>query len=696
MKYSIPVKFLAIVLCAVSLVTVAASTVSILFLESSGLYRDTLENRRFDKIDEIARSLAQYESDIYTARTESNCPQDILDRIYVCEYSQRLAGRYGVSIENGQEVVAPAKLPDQFDKNDGYSLVYTIYSEYPMISGAYVSDSTGNLIFEPNPDFSPAEYGEPIYSSSFWGTKWYNGDTHEVNYALNYYQSPGYQVTVTLPKHITFTTDLALMEVLYPHRNTFIVTLLVGALLAAVTLVYLCISAGHSDASDEIRPGGLNRLPLDFYAVCVVIGITLLSLPIVQMLDIWSYEQDPWDSVWIGLTIFGLCSSGISLLSIGLVFALAAQSKMGSGYWWRHSCIGWVLHKIYRGLCFVGHGMRATFLVFPVMWQWLLTMLAMILAICLSTIFCYSVYSDGWQMFWLMVLLISLVGSGAIVCYGAYSLGVLMKGTQKMAEGDLHHKIPTQYLFGTYKDFATQLNALGGATQAAVDQQLKSERMKTELITNVSHDIKTPLTSIINYVDLMQRPHSEADNGKYLEVLDRQSHQLKKLIEDLMDMSKASSGNMPVEMTEVDAAEMIKQALGEFSDKLERANLTPVFHHPDFPVMMQADGRLLCRIFSNLLTNAVKYALPGTRLYIDMSILQNNVVISMKNISKDQLNIDAEDLMERFVRGDASRNTEGSGLGLNIAKSLAELQHGKMLLVVDGDLFKVTLMFPLV
>lgn len=228
----------------------------------------------------------------------------------------------------------------------------------------------------------------------------------------------------------------------------------------------------------------------------------------------------------------------------------------------------------------------------------------------------------------------------------------------------------------------------------AADKQLKSERMKTELITNVSHDIKTPLTSIINYVDLLEKPHSGEEQDEYLEVLSRQSQRLKKLIDDLMEMSKASTGNLQTDITQVNAVEAIMQALGEFSDKLDRAQLVPVFNPDAEEVKMMADGRLVWRVLSNLLGNVVKYALPGTRVYLDLMELEEDVVISVKNVSRAQLNISSEKLMERFVQGDVSRNTEGSGLGLNIAKSLMELQHGKLELLVDGDLFKVTLIFP--
>ena len=195
-------------------------------------------------------------------------------------------------------------------------------------------------------------------------------------------------------------------------------------------------------------------------------------------------------------------------------------------------------------------------------------------------------------------------------------------------------------------------------------------------------------------MDLLQKPHTEQQQTEYLEVLSRQSSRMKKLIEDLMELSKASTGNISVHISTMDAAETVNQALGEFSDKLEAARLTPVFHQPEEPIMMRSDGRLVWRVLSNLLSNAVKYAVPDTRLYIDLSRFEDKVLLSLKNISKEELTVHADELMERFVRGDTSRKNEGSGLGLNIAKSLMEVQGGQMQLLLDGDLFKVTLIFP--
>jgi len=292
-----------------------------------------------------------------------------------------------------------------------------------------------------------------------------------------------------------------------------------------------------------------------------------------------------------------------------------------------------------------------------------------------------------------MCFVLWLLAAAAVVLYASNSFGILHSGAKRMRGGDLESKIDNKYLVGCFREFAQELNGLADVAMVAAQKQLKSERMKTELITNVSHDIKTPLTSIINYVDLLERPHTPEDEKAYLEVLSRQSQRLKKLIDDLIEMSKASTGNIQAEITRIDAVEAVNQALGEFSDKLTAAGLTPVFHQGEEQVYVQADGRLLWRAMSNILRNAVKYALPGTRLYVDIAAANRQVLISFKNISGAQLNISADELMERFIRGDASRNTEGSGLGLNIAKSLMEIQNGQLQLLVDGDLFKVTLVF---
>ena len=265
---------------------------------------------------------------------------------------------------------------------------------------------------------------------------------------------------------------------------------------------------------------------------------------------------------------------------------------------------------------------------------------------------------------------------------------------QNIIAGNLDYKLNTAKYKGDLKIIAEGLNEIGTGLENAVSGRMKSERFKTELITNVSHDIKTPLTSIINYTDLLKKENIKTEPVKgYIEVLDRQSERLKKLINDLLEASKASSGNIKMDIAEVDAGLMLEQVYGEYQDKFEKAGLTGIVTKPSETVLIKADVNHLFRVFDNIMGNVVKYAQPDTRVYIDLIKNADKVTIAFKNISKEKLNITGEELMERFVRGDRSRNTEGSGLGLSIAKSLTNLMGGELEIMVDGDLFKVEVRF---
>lgn len=268
-------------------------------------------------------------------------------------------------------------------------------------------------------------------------------------------------------------------------------------------------------------------------------------------------------------------------------------------------------------------------------------------------------------------------------------------GTERIVGGEPDFKIDTAGMYRDLREHAEQLNDLGAAISTAVEEQLKSERFRAELITNVSHDLKTPLTSIINYVDLLKKEEIPDPKAReYLEVLDRKSQRLKKLTEDLVEASKASTGSLTVVRERLGFLQLLDQALGEYQEKFEKSRLAPVLTTPDHELYVEADGRHLWRVLDNLLGNCVKYAMPGTRVYLDVKAWDGNVVLSVKNVSKDPLNVPAEQLMERFVRGDVSRTTEGSGLGLSIARSLTELQGGTFRLDIDGDLFKAVVSFP--
>ena len=530
---------------------------------------------------------------------------------------------------------------------------------------------------------------------------------------------------------LRFGNSYEALTILRTFRNYLLPVIAICLLLFAVFGVYLCTAAGRKPGSDDVRPSGLNRLPLDLYlagggfgAACIlVVGSQLAE----QLL-----EQDFWTGCGLVVAV-GFCAA---LLLVGFCFAFVAQVKTPGGFWWRNTLCGhgirlfmrfalwleellsqkffpfcgkllkaawnytmisfvWLYRATEKAMVWLGSklGRLGSWLwkllhrfmkLLPVTWQWMIS--GVIIIFC--SVLAFKTYSALATLIWLLIPV-------AILLYGAHCYGTLAESTRRMSKGDLETKVDDKLLVGCFKDSAADLNALADVAVVAAQKQMKSERMKTELITNVSHDIKTPLTSIINYVDLLRKPHTEEEEEQFLDVLDRQSQRLKKLIEDLMDMSKANTGNMQVEITTVDAVEAVTQALGEFSDKLDRARLTPVFRHTEESLLIQADGRLVWRVLSNLLGNAVKYAMPGTRLYVDLMTLEGKAVISLKNVSREELLVSADELMARFVRGDEARNTEGSGLGLNIARSLMELQKGQLQLLVDGDLFKVTLLFPL-
>lgn len=559
--------------------------------------------------------------------------------------------------------------------------------------------------------------GKPLSDYEVNHTSYYNDATEEwMDAEYVYVPMPEYIVDVYVNEGaLRYDAAYTLLRIVRNFRSDLFLILAASLLLFAVCAVYLCYAAGRKPRTAEVKAGGLCCMPLDLN-----VGLSAAAIVGLAAGALYSAENFLMASIEMGCLAIGGMAFLASLLLVQLLYCAVAQFKTPGGYWWRNSLCGrillgcWKLLKwmvaflpgkvaaaakwlwklvtgilrfLWRGVILkvlhgVGSGIRKFVGLLPFMWQWILVGCILI--------FLNLILVALEAEFAVIVILLNL----ALVLYLAYSFGVLLGSAKRMSKGDLNTKVDDKHLVGCFQEFAGDLNDLADVAVVAAQKQLKSERMKTELITNVSHDIKTPLTSIINYVDLLQKPHTEEEEAMYLEVLARQSQRLKKLIEDLMDMSKASTGNMNVDIATLDAVEAVNQALGEFGDKLEKAELIPVFRHSEPSVMMMGDGRLVWRVLSNLLGNAVKYAMPGTRLYIDLMAVEGKVVISLKNISREELNVDADELMERFVRGDDSRNTEGSGLGLNIAKSLMELQKGQLQLLVDGDLFKVTLIFP--
>ena len=740
MKYHIALKFLAVLLCAVSLLSCLGAIVGIAVMEQQDLYEEDLEQLLRDAKEKtlqlIAHDLAMRYASDYLGGCDQNAVLNYYGAASYSEYLYRDKIGWDILDETGTLLYASYR-----------SGISWADEKIPITGGSYLR-MIGDAVPAKPSATAPADVTVTPPASS---QKDSVEDGEDAGYDKYYFPDPetgeylAYELvhepmpawTVVLYLQPTAWKEATVYEALlmiWQYRYGLFWLLGISLLTFAITAVYLCYAAGRKPGSDEIRAGGFNALPLDLYLVCAA-GILVL--------DAWVFDElIHWFSLSYTGMFFVIVCAGIvpCFLLVAYCFACAAQFKEGGGRWWRKSVIGftaitavellwnaitvwtpaaalriwkavktlasfawkivtvtweafsgavlWVFQTIAGTFRWIGAKAERVYALLPVTWQWLLVGIAMVVLLLLGFQSARDYYNSGAGL--LLCVGICLV----MVLYGAHAFGILLEGAKRMSRGELESKVSDRLLLGAFREFAADLNALADVTKEAAQKEMRSERMKTELITNVSHDIKTPLTSIINYVDLLQKPHTPEEEAQYLEVLGRKSQQLKKLIQDLMEMSKASTGNMAVHLEQVDAAETVTQALGEFDHKLAQSNLTSVFTPPAERLLMRADGRLAWRVLNNLLGNAVKYSLPGTRLYVTLERNRDRVLISLKNVSAAPLNVDPAELTERFVRGDASRNSEGSGLGLNIAKSLMEVQGGTLTLTVDGDLFKATLSFP--
>ena len=458
-----------------------------------------------------------------------------------------------------------------------------------------------------------------------------------------------------------------------------------GSVLWLIGMVWLTVTAGRKPKDEEIHLNGFDRWYTEI-AAGAVIGIWLAGTIISGTLIANSSLGYSHAVVTVIVTCL-IC--GTYTMAWFLIGYLSLVRRIKAGTLWKNSLIRKVLKWI--GKC---SGKLADFA----------------RAFSRNTAEKIKVLLVGGAFLFLQFLIIGCVFSGAGVFLLALmavdvavmifairkadGLDLIMDGLKKISDGELQYKIKTDTLTGKQKVMAEYINNIGSGLDAAVENSLKKERMQTELITNVSHDLKTPLTSIINYVDLMKRENpTDPKIQEYLRILDEKSQRLKVLTEDVVEASKASTGNIKLEMNDIDFVEMVQQVIGEFEEKFQEKNLTMMVHFTDEPSIIYADGQRMWRVLENVFGNVVKYAMEGTRVYAEISNRNKKVTFSLKNISAQPLNISADELTERFIRGDVARNTEGSGLGLSIAKSLTELQGGEFKLYLDGDLFKVMITF---
>lgn len=476
---------------------------------------------------------------------------------------------------------------------------------------------------------------------------------------------------------------LRIYDVMAEFAPNAAVVVTVCALAELLFLVFLARAAGRRVGREETVAGWQEKIPFDLYAAVVLGGSAMLVAAAASGTEDTFQGFEP-----IMIAVVLACCAAAYALFLAFWMTLCARVKLGR--WWENTVCCWllrlcrrILRWCWRVLCRAWGALAGFVRGIPLVWR-------TAVGCCVIGVLLFALesnHADG-----LLLALLAVLSVAA--CLLSMQLRRLQKGGEALAAGDLTSQVDTSHMYFDLKRHGENLNAISRGMSIAVEQKLKSERLKTELITNVSHDIKTPLTSIVNYVDLLQREHTPEQEREYLAVLDRQAHKLKKLTVDLVEMSKASTGNIPCHIARRSVRELIDQTVGEYAEKLSAARLEPVVTLPDEELYCLCDGALMWRVLDNLLSNACKYACAGTRLYIAARREGETVAFSFKNISRDALNIDPDELMERFVRGDSSRTTEGSGLGLNIAKSLVELQKGTFSIAIDGDLFKVGFILP--
>lgn len=641
-----------------------------------------------------------YQPNGYTTVVENEVNQVLQD------YTQAIAQEYTLARENDGSVEAVRYLID--DDNFGFQIVRdrgaVLLSQNTIDEEAYALTCTVHTSFTPTETTTFQEtYATESEREQALETLYHQYEDVEYNYGsvgteeeTGRYTlfatcfSRGDPVPVTVTGYAT--TDLRsspselfcafqFSSSMLTSRYDFLIAAVAGGVLGALALALLVYGAGRRRNQD----GTLSLPWLDRKVSADLLGVGMAVVAILWLLLDGlgvSYAAERSLSILPAGHLIGT-GVAVALLAIGCV-SLARRYRAGvlgdnlslrrlreriprpRELW--HRLLDFLLRFWAAGLCFLG--------------------------LCLLEFLCAFdavAYSGGGILIWFLLKVLQ----GALVVYVILAMKELRAGGDQLAAGNLDYKVPTDRLYGEFRRHGENLNNLRQGIQHAVEEQMKSERMKTELITNVSHDIKTPLTSIVSYVDLLKKEPMPTDQAKeYLDVLDRQAARLKKLIEDLVEASKASTGNLTVHFQPTDVNVLLSQSSGEYQERLAARDLSLVLTPAEEAPWISADGQLLWRVFENLLSNAQKYAMPGTRVYLSCQTTEAEVAVTFRNISATPLNISAEELMDRFVRGDAARSTEGSGLGLSIARDLTQLQHGRFDLTIDGDLFKVVLTFP--
>ena len=700
-------KVLAFVLCVLSILTAALSAFGAVMIAEEDLYtipqetylEDTIQNLATGDSYQLVRALLRGEEDPASFLLRGNNIRSVSVRFPeggpMADWSWGDPAGGGVeTFWYWSEIDSSLHLDREDAVRASQALLEARAEAENIIQQEAGAQPEAN--FHPDPDaLPPAEETPGEEGSSPAGT------------APEEIQVVPVAVTLELKSPLTDPDEYLLVSKLIPLAYTmryWIYAVILGsAVLAVGCLVFLVRASGRRRGLAEPQMGWGTRFPLDLLTVAVGLGSFLMVQFVVE------FNWYSCDSLVLELALYALTAIVVVSAALGWLMSVSLRFKLG--IWWRNTVLWqalrlmWFLgkklwkylriagRKVLAGLGALGRGVGSLMRNVPLVWRAVLAA-AVYLALCGVA---YLISAMAWSpgpllVFWIIQLLVLLPGS---VLLGMMCRR-LRQGAESLAAGDLSSQVDTRRMLPELRRHGEDLNRIGEGMTAAVEQRLKSERMKTELITNVSHDIKTPLTSIINYADLIgKEPCDNPTVTQYAQVLHRQSERLKRLIDDLVEASKASTGNLEVLLAPCEVGVLLSQTAGEYEQRLAEKGLRLVTGQPERPVKILADGRRLWRVFDNLMNNICKYALSGTRVYLTLEEQDGQAVISFKNTSREALNLTEAELMERFVRGDSARTSEGNGLGLSIARSLTELQKGTLDLTVDGDLFKVVLRFPL-
>ncbi len=715
------IKILAFILAFVSLVSVAANCALLAYLSYNGLYNNN--------VDALARKLYNFAA----ADTAADVYQLVKAKLYAADpnqdqhywlnesliYESRLSEAFSnvsfvVADMDGNVVLSGYELDDhQYEfsykyvyDNYYYGFFKDDYEDYVWETTTHNSYQSGEEVTTYMPYDKSTAYSyessskesttvkEEVQNKAQTDKKSKKGTAEQNTEEATTQQATPFDsfvetaqnqeytyftITILVPEVITYndvpdlyTVIHRIINFIFSYKNSIGTVIAISLIVFIGALVLLLSSAGYVKNSEQPVVGGLHKIPFDI-SLLAVIGITLFGLFFLS-----EYAHRTSDFViGVAITIVAVLLALVYLLFIE---SIAVRTKTKTLF---------PNNLTVRSFRLLSKAARLIERNISLTWKTALGFVVISVADFLVLSFAALDFPFGFFLFFVLKFI-----EIPVVFLFVYALSLLHGGAKKIADGETNYKIDNKILIGEFKKHAESLNSINNAVNKAVEERVKSENMKTELITNVSHDLKTPLTSIVNYVDLLKKTDIDNDTAnEYIEVIDRQAQRLKKLTTDIVDASKAATGNIEVNFEKTLLNVMLTQVNGEYGEALEQKELTLVPQFPENDVCVMADGRLLWRVFDNLLNNICKYSQSYTRVYMTLVSQGTKAQIIFKNISSTPLNINSEELTERFVRGDTSRNTEGSGLGLSIAKSLCELMNADFKLSIDGDLFKVIITF---